>query len=51
MQHGNGTKIAINEVSTRDGFQMESRFIETDDKGKIRLSLKAVEAEAQQQQQ
>ena len=32
MQHGNGTKIAINEVSTRDGFQMESRFIETDDK-------------------
>ena len=32
MQDGKGTKIAINEVSTRDGFQMESRFIETDDK-------------------
>ena len=32
MQNGNGTRIAINEVSTRDGFQMEGRFIETDDK-------------------
>lgn len=32
MQHGGGTMIDINEVSTRDGFQMESRFIETDDK-------------------
>src|SRR5215216_5343897 len=32
MQSGNGLKLAINEVSTRDGFQMERRFVETDDK-------------------
>ncbi len=32
MQNGNGTRIAINEVATRDGFQMEGRFIPTDDK-------------------
>ena len=32
MQAGNGLKIAINEVATRDGFQMECRFIETGDK-------------------
>ena len=32
MRQGSGTRIWINEVSTRDGFQMESRFIETDDK-------------------
>ncbi len=32
MQAGEGLKLAINEVATRDGFQMEGRFIETDDK-------------------
>ena len=32
MQAGNGLSLRINEVATRDGFQMESRFIETDDK-------------------
>lgn len=32
MQAGNGLKLRINEVATRDGFQMECRFIETDDK-------------------
>lgn len=32
MQAGNGKRLYINEVSTRDGFQMESRFIPTDDK-------------------
>ncbi|HEU0204806.1 MAG TPA: hydroxymethylglutaryl-CoA lyase [Burkholderiaceae bacterium] len=32
MQAGNGLKLGINEVATRDGFQMECRFIETDDK-------------------
>ncbi len=32
MQQGNGTRIRINEVSTRDGFQMEQAFIETGDK-------------------
>ena len=32
MQAGQQRAIAINEVATRDGFQMESRFIETDDK-------------------
>lgn len=32
MQAGKGLQLGINEVSTRDGFQMESRFIETDDK-------------------
>jgi hydroxymethylglutaryl-CoA lyase len=35
MQAGNGLKLAINEVATRDGFQMECRFIETDDKVKL----------------
>ncbi|PIF78302.1 hydroxymethylglutaryl-CoA lyase [Variovorax sp. 54] len=32
MKIGNGTRLFINEVATRDGFQMESRFIPTDDK-------------------
>ncbi|AVQ79811.1 MULTISPECIES: hydroxymethylglutaryl-CoA lyase [unclassified Variovorax] len=32
MKNGNGTRLHINEVATRDGFQMESRFIPTDDK-------------------
>ncbi|WP_454909028.1 hydroxymethylglutaryl-CoA lyase [Variovorax gossypii] len=32
MKTGNGTRLHINEVATRDGFQMESRFIPTDDK-------------------
>lgn len=32
MQPGNGTRLFINEVATRDGFQMEGRFIPTDDK-------------------
>jgi hydroxymethylglutaryl-CoA lyase len=32
MQAGKGLPLRINEVATRDGFQMECRFIETDDK-------------------
>jgi hydroxymethylglutaryl-CoA lyase len=32
MKAGNATRLLINEVATRDGFQMESRFIPTDDK-------------------
>ncbi|RQO36871.1 hydroxymethylglutaryl-CoA lyase [Variovorax sp. KBW07] len=32
MKAGNGARLFINEVATRDGFQMESRFIPTDDK-------------------
>jgi len=32
MKAGNGTRLFINEVATRDGFQMESRFIPTEDK-------------------
>ena len=32
MQAGKWLKLGINEVATRDGFQMEGRFIETDDK-------------------
>lgn len=32
MQDGNGQRLEINEVATRDGFQMEGRFIPTDDK-------------------
>jgi hydroxymethylglutaryl-CoA lyase len=32
MKTGHGTRLYINEVATRDGFQMESRFIPTDDK-------------------
>jgi len=32
MKEGNGKRLFINEVATRDGFQMESRFIPTDDK-------------------
>ncbi|PBI93953.1 Hydroxymethylglutaryl-CoA lyase YngG [Variovorax boronicumulans] len=32
MKTGSGTRLFINEVATRDGFQMESRFIPTDDK-------------------
>jgi hydroxymethylglutaryl-CoA lyase len=32
MKTGNGMRLFINEVATRDGFQMESRFIPTDDK-------------------
>lgn len=32
MKTGEGTRLFINEVATRDGFQMESRFIPTDDK-------------------
>lgn len=32
MKTGNGTRLFLNEVATRDGFQMESRFIPTDDK-------------------
>lgn len=32
MKQGQGLKLGINEVATRDGFQMESRFIETEDK-------------------
>jgi hypothetical protein len=31
MQAGKNIEIAINEVATRDGFQMECRFIDTDD--------------------
>ena len=32
MKAGNGRRLFINEVATRDGFQMESRFIPTDEK-------------------
>jgi hydroxymethylglutaryl-CoA lyase len=32
MKTRDGTRLLINEVATRDGFQMESRFIPTDDK-------------------
>jgi len=32
MKAGHGKRLFINEVATRDGFQMESRFIPTDDK-------------------
>jgi len=32
MKNGNNTRLFINEVATRDGFQMESHFIPTDDK-------------------
>ncbi|MES2246282.1 MAG: hydroxymethylglutaryl-CoA lyase [Pseudomonadota bacterium] len=32
MKTGNGARLFINEVATRDGFQMESRFIPSDDK-------------------
>ncbi|MDM0116433.1 hydroxymethylglutaryl-CoA lyase [Variovorax sp. J22R133] len=32
MNHGNNQRLFINEVATRDGFQMESHFIPTDDK-------------------
>lgn len=32
MQSGQGLKLGINEVATRDGLQMECRFVETDDK-------------------
>jgi hydroxymethylglutaryl-CoA lyase len=32
MNSGHGTRLYLNEVATRDGFQMESRFIPTDDK-------------------
>jgi hydroxymethylglutaryl-CoA lyase len=32
VQPGNQTRLYINEVATRDGFQMEGRFIPTDDK-------------------
>jgi hydroxymethylglutaryl-CoA lyase len=32
MTASNGKRLFINEVATRDGFQMESRFIPTDDK-------------------
>ncbi len=32
MQSGNRTRLHLNEVATRDGFQMEGRFIPTDDK-------------------
>ncbi|MGJ7525056.1 hydroxymethylglutaryl-CoA lyase [Variovorax sp. GB1P17] len=32
MKTGKGTRLFINEVATRDGFQMESRFIPTNDK-------------------
>ena len=32
MKEGDGMRLFINEVATRDGFQMESRFIPTEDK-------------------
>ncbi|HSV61598.1 MAG TPA: hydroxymethylglutaryl-CoA lyase [Variovorax sp.] len=32
MNRGNNTRLLINEVATRDGFQMESHFIPTEDK-------------------
>lgn len=32
MNTGKGTRILVNEVATRDGFQMEGRFIPTEDK-------------------
>ncbi len=32
MQAGNRTRLYLNEVATRDGFQMEGRFVPTDDK-------------------
>ncbi|MHA7682720.1 hydroxymethylglutaryl-CoA lyase [Cupriavidus sp. PET2-C1] len=32
MHHGQGIRLQFNEVATRDGFQMECDFIETDDK-------------------
>ena len=32
MQPGNRTRLYMNEVATRDGFQMEGRFVPTDDK-------------------
>lgn len=32
MQSGNGLRLAVNEVGTRDGLQAEPQFVETDDK-------------------
>ena len=32
MQNGTGIRISINEVATRDGFQMEPVFVPTADK-------------------
>ena len=32
MNHGNSERLLINEVATRDGFQMEAHFIPTEDK-------------------
>ncbi|MDM0056609.1 hydroxymethylglutaryl-CoA lyase [Variovorax fucosicus] len=32
MNHGNNERLLINEVATRDGFQMEAHFIPTEDK-------------------
>jgi hydroxymethylglutaryl-CoA lyase len=32
MKAGNSTRLFINEVATRDGFQMECRFVPTEDK-------------------
>jgi len=32
MKHGHGIRLFVNEVATRDGFQMESAFIPTEDK-------------------
>lgn len=29
MKHGKGTRLLINEVATRDGFQMENAFVDT----------------------
>ena len=42
MQAGNGLKLGINEVATRDGFQMECRFIDTDDKVALVNELSAL---------
>jgi hydroxymethylglutaryl-CoA lyase len=42
MQAGNALKLGINEVATRDGFQMECRFIDTDDKVALVNELSAL---------
>lgn len=42
MQSGHGLPLRINEVATRDGFQMERRFIETDDKVALMDELSAL---------
>jgi len=42
MKAGEGLKLGINEVATRDGLQMECRFVETDDKVALLDELSAL---------